>query len=272
MGERRSVGAATIAEAFRLTVEDNADRIAVRTKDDEIAWTWTELAAKVDAFAGGLARLGVTRGDTVALMVSNRPEFMVADLAATMLGATPFSIYLTSAPDQIAYVIKDAGARVAIVEAPFKAAVAPLVEYVITVEEMDGHAVPGFAPDWRAVQPDDILTIIYTSGTTGPPKGVQLTHAQRDGGRGRGGAARRLPGRLARDLVAAERPRGRAHRPSLPADRLRHDDHDLPGPAPDRRVPAGGQADVVLRRPARVGEAQGGRGGQAGAATRTPRS
>ena len=48
---------------------------------------------------------------------------------------------------------------------------------MITVEEMSGHAVPGFAPDWRAVQPDDILTIIYTSGTTGPPKGVQLTHA-----------------------------------------------------------------------------------------------
>src|SRR5688572_30062268 len=171
MGERRSVGAPTIAEAFRLTVEDDADRIAVRTKDDEIAWPWAELASRVDAFAGGLAKLGVTRGDTVAIMVSNRPEFMVADLATTMLGATPFSIYLTSAPDQIAYVIKDAAARVAIVEAPFKDAVAPLVEYVITVEEMDGHAVPGFAPDWRAVRPDDILTIIYTSGTTGPPKG-----------------------------------------------------------------------------------------------------
>ena len=177
MGERRSVNAGTIAEAFRLTVEDDADRIAVRTKDDEIAWTWAELQDRVDAFAGGLQALGVTRGDTVALMVSNRPEFMVADLATTMLGATPFSIYLTSAPDQIAYVIKDAGARVAIVEAPFKEAVAPLVEYVITVEEMSGHAVPGFAPDWRAVRPDDILTIIYTSGTTGPPKGVQLTHA-----------------------------------------------------------------------------------------------
>ena len=46
MGERRSVNAATIAEAFRLTVEDDADRIAVRTKDDEIAWTWTELAGE----------------------------------------------------------------------------------------------------------------------------------------------------------------------------------------------------------------------------------
>ena len=110
------MGAATIAEAFRLTVEDNADRIAVRTKDDEIAWTWAELQRRVDAFAGGLAKLGLTRGDTLALMISNRPEFMVADLAATMLGATPFSIYLTSSPDQVAYVIKDAGARIATVK------------------------------------------------------------------------------------------------------------------------------------------------------------
>src|SRR4051794_162299 len=98
MEGRRSVGAATIAEAFRLTAEDDGDQIAVRTADDAIAWTWAELRERVDAFAGGLHRLGLTRGDTLALMVSNRPEFMVADLAATTLGATPFSIYLTSAP------------------------------------------------------------------------------------------------------------------------------------------------------------------------------
>lgn len=168
--------ASTIAEAFRLTVEDDADRIAVRTKDDEIAWTWSELQARVDAFAGGLQRLGVGRGDTVALMVSNRPEFMVADLATTMLGATPFSIYLTSAPDQIAYVVGDAGAKVAVVEAPFADVMRPLVEHVLTVEQIEAHSVEGFEPDWRAVEPDDILTIIYTSGTTGPPKGVQLSH------------------------------------------------------------------------------------------------
>lgn len=168
--------ASTIAEAFRLTVEDDADRIAVRTKDDEIAWTWSELQARVDAFAGGLQRLGVGRGDTVALMVSNRPEFMVADLATTMLGATPFSIYLTSAPDQIAYVVGDAGAKVAVVEAPFADVMRPLAEHVLTVEEIEAHSVEGFEPDWRAVEPDDILTIIYTSGTTGPPKGVQLSH------------------------------------------------------------------------------------------------
>ena len=121
MGERRAIGAATIAEAFRLTVEDHPDRIAVRTQHDEIAYTWAQLRDQVDALAGGLHRLGVRRGDTVALMISNRPEFMIADLAAMTLGATPFSIYLTSAPDQVALrASRTPAAKVAIVEEPFR--------------------------------------------------------------------------------------------------------------------------------------------------------
>src|SRR5215208_2368459 len=114
---RRSVGARTIAEAFRLTVEDHPDRVAVRTKDDEISLTYAELRDRVDALAGGLARLGVERGDSVALLLGNRPEFHIADLAAMTLGATPFSIYPTFTAGQIAFVAADAGARVAIVEA-----------------------------------------------------------------------------------------------------------------------------------------------------------
>src|SRR4051794_12826032 len=112
----RAVGAATIAEAFRITVEDHPDRVAVRTKDDEVSLTWGELRDRVDALAGGLHALGVRRGDTVALMIGNRPEFHVADLAAMTLGATPFSIYLTSSPEQVAYVVGDAEARVGIAE------------------------------------------------------------------------------------------------------------------------------------------------------------
>jgi long-subunit acyl-CoA synthetase (AMP-forming) len=165
--------AATIAEAFRLTVEQNPDRPAVRSEDLEL--TWSQLRDRSNAFAGTLAKLGVRHGDTVAMMVSNRPEFAIADLAVMSLGATPFSIYLTSAPDQVAYVIKDAGAKVAIVEAPFAALVEPLVDHVLIAGEWDEE--PGFEPDWRAVEPDDLLTLIYTSGTTGPPKGVQITHA-----------------------------------------------------------------------------------------------
>src|SRR3954469_4064575 len=115
----RAIGAATIAEAFRSTAEDYPDRVAVRTKDDEVSLTWSELRDRVDALAGGLAALGVRRGDTVALMLANRPEFHVADLAVMALGATPFSIYGTFSPEQIAYVVGDAGAKVALIEAQY---------------------------------------------------------------------------------------------------------------------------------------------------------
>src|SRR3954454_2800561 len=113
---RRSLGARTMPEAFRLTAEDYSDRVAVRTKDDEVRLTWAQARGRVDALAGGLAKLGVRRGDRVALMLDNRPEFNIADLAAMTLGATPFSIYQTLSPEQIAFVIGDAAAKVAIVQ------------------------------------------------------------------------------------------------------------------------------------------------------------
>ena len=108
---KRGVDAATIAEAFRLTSSQRADEIAIRTKGDEVSWTWTELRERVDRLAGGLHALGLRKGDTIALMLGNRPEFHQADLAAMMVGATPFSIYMTYAPNQIEYVVSDAGAR-----------------------------------------------------------------------------------------------------------------------------------------------------------------
>ena len=184
---RRALQARSIAEAFRITAEDFPDRVAVRTKDDGVSITWGELRDRVDALAGGLAKLGVKRGDTVALMLSNRPEFHLADLAVMSLGAVPYSIYLTSAPEQVAYVVGDAGSSVAIVEEAFLG-VLPELETVIVLEGARGEGtlawedVEGSNPDfdvesaWRAVGPEDLLTLIYTSGTTGPPKGVQLVH------------------------------------------------------------------------------------------------
>jgi long-chain acyl-CoA synthetase len=191
---RRALEARSMAEAFRITAEDFGDRVAVRTKDDSVSLTWAELRDRVDALAGGLAKLGVRRGDTVALMFSNRPEFHLADLAVMMLGAVPYSIYTTSSPEQIAYVVNDAGSKVALIEEAFldafQAARAdvPALETVIVLEGERGAgttawadvegADPGFDVDaaWREVGPDDLLTLIYTSGTTGPPKGVELVH------------------------------------------------------------------------------------------------
>ena len=138
----RAVGAATIAEAFRLTVEDHPDRS--RSRGENLTLTWAQLRDRSDALAGTLARLGVKRGDTVALMISNRPEFAIADLAAMSLGATPFSIYLTSAPDQVAYVIKDAGARGRDRRGAVRPLVEPLVEHVLIAGEWEEE--PGFEP------------------------------------------------------------------------------------------------------------------------------
>jgi long-subunit acyl-CoA synthetase (AMP-forming) len=192
---REAVGAATIAEAFRITAADRADEVAVRTKGDEVAWTWGELRARVDALAAGLTGLGLERGDTVALLFANRPEFHLCDLAVVTAGATPFSIYMQYGPDQIRYVVADAGARMIITEQQFLANVLearkelPDLEHVIvidgdapegvvTLEEVIASPDPDFDAEASVAQlgPQDLLTIIYTSGTTGPPKGVQLSH------------------------------------------------------------------------------------------------
>ena len=191
---RASLGASTVAEAFRITVGERENEVAIRTKGDEFTITWGELRDRADAIAGGLAQLGVKRGDAVALMLKNRPEFNICDLGAMMLGATPFSIYNTYAPEQIAYVVSDAGATTVICEQLYLPQILtarhnlPDLEHVIVIDGEPPEGVKalsdieGSNPDFDAeasvaqLRGDDLLTLIYTSGTTGPPKGVQLVH------------------------------------------------------------------------------------------------
>jgi long-chain acyl-CoA synthetase len=173
--------ASTVAEAFQLTARAHPDRCALRLKDDEFSITWAEYADKVRRTAAGLAGLGLGRGDAMGIMLTNRPEFHWFDAAALHLGATPFSIYNTYAPEQVEYQLQDAGARIAITEKAFADRIRG-VEHVIVIDdggEVESHASKDFDFEaaWQAVEPDDVLTLIYTSGTTGPPKGVQLTHA-----------------------------------------------------------------------------------------------
>jgi long-chain acyl-CoA synthetase len=192
----RALDASTMCEAFQLTAAERRDQVALRTIADAISITFGEYADRVRRLAGGLHALGVGRGDTVACMLTNRPEFHLLDTAAMHLGATPFSVYNTSPAEQIAYLLGDAGNRVLIVEAAFLDRVRAAIEQTstvehlivldaapedaITLEELEA-AEPrddfDFEASWRAVGPQDVLTLIYTSGTTGPPKGVQLTHA-----------------------------------------------------------------------------------------------
>jgi long-subunit acyl-CoA synthetase (AMP-forming) len=181
-GRPAGLRAATVAEAFQATAKAHPERVALRTKGDELSITWRAYAEKVRETAAGLAGLGLDRGHTMALMLTNRPEFHWFDAAALHLGATPFSLYNTYTSEQIQYHVSDAGARILVTEEAFADRVEGLegVEHLIVVER-DGPPEPqrefDFDPAWRAVRPDDLLTLIYTSGTTGPPKGVQLTHA-----------------------------------------------------------------------------------------------
>ena len=177
--------ASTVAEAFQATAAAYPDRIALRTKGDEFSMTWAEYAEKVRETAAGLAGLGLERGGTIAIMLTNRPEFHWFDAAALHLGATPFSLYNTYTAEQIQYQVEDAGAKILVTEKAFADRAGGLegLSHVLVVddgaEDALGEASEDFDFDaaWKAVQPDDLLTLIYTSGTTGPPKGVQLTHA-----------------------------------------------------------------------------------------------
>jgi long-chain acyl-CoA synthetase len=190
----RAVDAPTVTEALRRTAANHPEIVAVRTSDDSVSLTWSELLVRVDAVAGGLARLGVARGDTVAIMLGNRPEFHIVDLAVAMLGATPFSIYQTYPAEEIEYLITDAASKVAIVEQAHLPVMLQARESLAGLEHViivDGDAPPdtisladveGSNPDFDVVaaaaeiDQDDVLTLIYTSGTTGKPKGVQLSH------------------------------------------------------------------------------------------------
>jgi long-subunit acyl-CoA synthetase (AMP-forming) len=188
-----------LPKRFLSNLERNADVEVLRWKDSSGAWqgwTLTDLAGRTARLATGLAALGVGKGDTVVLMLRNRPEFHALDLAVLFLGATPVSIYNSSAPEQIDYLVNDCGAKVAVVEDDgflerfLKVRESlPTLDHIVLLEpsETAGDAVVPYTQLTTAApadlqelaevaELDDIATIIYTSGTTGPPKGVMLSH------------------------------------------------------------------------------------------------
>lgn len=182
----------TLCEAFQRSASIDPDAVALRTPGDTQTLTWRELAAQVRDVAAGLAGLGVGRGDTVSLMMANRIEFYPFEIGAQHLGATSFSVYNTLPAEQLTYLFDNAGTKIAICEEQYvdriRASGAPIEHIVcidgsppgtLSVGELCAAAPRDFdfGATWRAVRPDDVVTLIYTSGTTGNPKGVEMTHA-----------------------------------------------------------------------------------------------
>lgn len=199
------VAGQTIVDVFNRNAERYPDRAAIHWRDGD-EWhslSWSDYRTRVREFAAGLQSLGVAAGDFTAIQAGNRPEHVMADMAAIHLGATGVTVYSTLAPPQVAYVARDCGASVAIIEdMTFMktweeirpelndlryvvlmdgAENYPDSDWVLSWDEVIARGRERLAEDPNAVdtsgiEPDGLATLIYTSGTTGNPKGVMISH------------------------------------------------------------------------------------------------
>ncbi len=166
------------------------------------ATSWRQLAGEVRRAAKALLHLGFERGDHLAILGGNRPEWAVSALAAMTAGGAPAGIYTTSSPDQIGYILGHAECPLVVVENREQwEKVAPLVpglprlKRIVLMQAGDaadtpgslswdeflrlGEGVPDADLDQRlaSLSGEEVATLIYTSGTTGPPKAAMLSHA-----------------------------------------------------------------------------------------------
>jgi long-chain acyl-CoA synthetase len=195
----RLVEGETVPSRFLATVAARPDAVALRWREGDgfARMTFAEYADRAACVAAGLVELGVARGTRVAMLVGNRPEFHILDMAVLLAGGTPISIYNSSSPDQIAYLAHHSQAQMIVVEdEEYLGRVLEVRDQLPDVHHVAVVDAPAAAPSapvigWRdlldaapldldlaahTAAPSDLATVIYTSGTTGAPKGVMLDH------------------------------------------------------------------------------------------------
>ena len=191
----------TLNDVFLAVVERQHSNVMLQRLGDEWVPISSEaLRERVVAVSNALQRWGIGKGDRVAILSENRPEWTIADFASLLIGAVTVPIYATLTAEQTAYILRDSGARVVFLssEAQLQKVLSirgqTALEKLVVMDAIDGAdavrmaemeysgrtnsgaglgALQGAA---GSVSPDDLATIIYTSGTTGTPKGVMLTH------------------------------------------------------------------------------------------------
>ena len=189
---------ATLNDIFFAIVDRDQARVMMHRRAIEwVPISSRELYRNVAGVARALLRWGIAKGDRVAILSENRPEWTTADFACQFLGVVSVPIYSTLTAEQTAFVLQDAGCRAIFVssEHQFRKVQAirsqtPLERIVVMDPVETSHAISmaelthggpqerdsDLEKGARLVTPDDLATIIYTSGTTGIAKGVMLTH------------------------------------------------------------------------------------------------
>ncbi|HVO80178.1 MAG TPA: long-chain fatty acid--CoA ligase [Terriglobales bacterium] len=188
----------TLNDIFFAIIEHVQSRIMMRRQAIEwVPISSQEFYRDVGGVARALCAWGIARGDRVAILSENRPEWAVADFASLLLGAVVVPIYTTLTGEQTAYLLRDSGARIVFVSSEKQLQKILVIQDQTSVEKivvMDAvetaHAQhmqrlmhdgpqqrdPQLDANARTIGADDLATIIYTSGTTGTPKGAMLTH------------------------------------------------------------------------------------------------
>ncbi|MDG6106363.1 long-chain fatty acid--CoA ligase [Dactylosporangium aurantiacum] len=191
----------TIPALLDRNARDFGDLPALSTLGGTATLTWRQVRDRVAALTLGLHDAGLRPGDRVLMLMSSRPEHWLVDLAAVHLGAVPSTAYATLSGDQLRYLAEHSQARVVVVEnaaqldrvraflgelpAPLRVVMVdgPADAAAVPLDEIETAGAAALAADgaaferlWRAVRPEQPVTLLYTSGTTGDPKGVLLSH------------------------------------------------------------------------------------------------
>ena len=197
------MGLATLNDIFFTVTERNLDRVMIyREAGKWLPVSSSDLRRNVAGTVRALQQWDIHKGDRIAILSENRPEWTFADFAILLLGAVTVPVYATLTPEQTAYTLRDSGASVIFVssvhqlrkiqtilpqtqirkivvmdhiEVPGDFGTACALMDELTTEARGGLDSPTESLA-RSIRPDDLATIIYTSGTTGTSKGAMLTH------------------------------------------------------------------------------------------------
>lgn len=177
-----------------LTSRANSPFLYHRKNNKYVSYSYKQIWGEIQRMAVLLRQYGIQKGDRIAILSNNRPEWVVADLATLSLGGIVVPIYPTLSSQEMAYILNDSECKVAFIETgdhlaaiqaektslPFLKKIIVMEQVVLTNSDFVyfyfGSAKPSVAIDVCDVMREDIASIVYTSGTTGSPKGVVLKH------------------------------------------------------------------------------------------------